>query len=363
MFGLEEALRSYGLSQMASEILTAVIILSVAAIAGLLAYYFFARYIANWAKATKTTVDDSITPALKVVVILAVLLAGSYYALGSLSLVMPYAEQLAAFYVVLGIILAAFTLTKIASILTDWYSHENTKRTGRINNHVLFLLKKVFQLIVYVIAFLAILTVFGVNLSAVVVGLGVGGIAIALAVQNTLGDVFSAFSIYFDRPFEIGDFIVVGEYSGTVTNIGVRSTRIKLLQGEELVMSNRQLTTSCVRNFKKLEKRRVTFTIGVTYDTPAEKLKRIPQIIAKIFDRIELAQLDRVHFTEFGDFSLKFEVVYYVNTADYNKYMDTQQAINYSIMEEFEKDDIQMAFPTQTILVKRDLAEALQKNS
>ena len=341
---------------MASEVIAGVLIFSFAAAIGLLVYYFFARYISKWAKRTKTTVDDGILRTLKVVVVLSVVLVGSYYALGTLSFVELYSEQLSALFMILGILLSAFTLTRIANALTDWYAGKNTKRKVGINNHILFLLKKVFQLVIYVIAFLAVLTVFRVDLSGVVVGLGVGGIAIALAVQNTLGDVFSAFSIYFDRPFEIGDFIVVGDYSGTVTNIGVRSTRIKLLQGEELVMSNKELATSCVRNFKKLEKRRVAFTIGVTYDTPLEKLKKIPQIIADIFNGVELAQLDRVHFTEFGDYSLRFEIVYYVKVADYNKYMDAQQNINYSIRDEFEKEKIQMAFPTQTLFINKEQA-------
>ncbi len=190
-------------------------------------------------------------------------------------------------------------------------------------------------------------------MSGVVVGLGVGGIAIALAVQNTLSDVFSAFSIYFDRPFEIGDFVVIGDQSGTVTNIGMKSTRIRLLQGEELVISNKELTSTQVRNFKKLEKRRINFKLGVTYDTPLEKLKKIPDIVRQIIEAQEFADLDRVHFYEFGDFSLKFEIIYYVLVADYNKYMDIQQAINFAIKGAFEKEGIEMAFPTQTIFLNK----------
>ena len=193
------------------------------------------------------------------------------------------------------------------------------------------------------------LWVLGVDLSGVVVGLGVGGIAIALALQNTLSDVFSAFSIYFDKPFEIGDFVIVGDHSGTVTNIGVKSTRIKLLQGEELVVSNKELTSTKVRNFRKLERRRITFTIGVTYNTPLSKLKKIPQIISKIIQDTELAELDRVHFTEFGDYSLKFLVIYYVKVSDYGKYMETQEAINFAIKEAFEEEAIEMAFQTHNI--------------
>ncbi len=193
----------------------------------------------------------------------------------------------------------------------------------------------------------------GIDLSSVVVGLGVGGIAIAFALQNTLSDFFSAFSIYFDRPFEIGDFIIIGDHSGTVTNIGVKSTRIRLLQGEELIVSNQELTSSRVRNFKKLERRRVTFTLGVTYDTPSDKLKRIPNIISNIIKVIDLAELDQVRFTEFSDFSLKFLVIYYVRVADYNKYLEIQEVINFAIKDAFEEEAIEMAFPTQTLYINK----------
>ena len=186
--------------------------------------------------------------------------------------------------------------------------------------------------------------------------MGIGGIAIAFALQNILADAFSALSIYFDKPFEIGDFVVVGEFSGTVKKIGIKSTRIQLLQGEELVMSNAILTSSSVRNFKKMRKRRIVFGFGVTYDTPSKKLKKIPDIIRDIIDPEKLQyldKLDRVHFSEFGDFSLIFDVVFYMKTQDYMKYKDTQQAINYAIRDAFEKEGIEMAFPTQTIYLQK----------
>jgi small-conductance mechanosensitive channel len=145
----------------------------------------------------------------------------------------------------------------------------------------------------------------------------------------------------------------VGAHSGTVTNIGVKSTRIKLLQGEELIISNKELTSTSVRNFRKLEKRRVTFTIGITYSTPTAKLKKIREIIAGIVKNVELAELDRVSFTEFGDYSLKFLVIYYVKVADYGKYLDTQETINFAIKEAFEKEGIEIAFPTQTVYINK----------
>jgi small-conductance mechanosensitive channel len=212
----------------------------------------------------------------------------------------------------------------------------------------------VLQLVVYVFALVIILGVLGQDLSGIVVGLGVGGIAIALAIQNILSDALTAFSIYFDRPFEIGDFVVVGDYGGTVTKIGIISTRIQLLQGEELVISNKNLIATSVRNFKKLKKRRIVLTLKVIAETPVEKLKKIPDIIANILKDVKLADLDRVHLKQLGDFSIDFEVVYYIKTGDYNKYMDIQQQINYGIIEEFAKEQIELAYPTQKILYVKD---------
>jgi small-conductance mechanosensitive channel len=133
----------------------------------------------------------------------------------------------------------------------------------------------------------------------------------------------------------------------------MKSTRIKLLQGEELILSNKEITSEKVRNFRKLEKRRVTFTLGVTYETKTEKLKQIPFLIKDIFKGLDRAQLERVHFTEYGDFSLKFLVVYYVNSSDYKEYLDTQQYINLGIKEAFEREGIEFAYPTSTIFVKK----------
>jgi len=149
----------------------------------------------------------------------------------------------------------------------------------------------------------------------------------------------------------------VGDYSGTVKKIGIKSTRVQLLQGEELVLSNSVLTTSSVRNFKKMRKRRISFSFGVIYATPTNKLKKIPDIIRDIIDSDKLEyvdKLDRVHFTEFGDFSLNFDIIYFLKTKDYVKYKDTQQEINFAIKAAFEKEGIEMAFPTQTIFLNKE---------
>jgi small-conductance mechanosensitive channel len=352
---LAELLREYlNLNELASEIVTFLIVFTVTVIIGWIVYSIFERYITRWAKKTKTKLDDEILNNIKAPVYSLVILIGAYYGLGVLTPLKTYSELLTAIFTVAEILLVTFVITRVINVLIGWYAEKSAKRGKRVSEHLLFIFKKLIQAAVYTFAFLAILAAFKIDLSGVVVGLGVGGIAIALALQTVLGDVFSAFSIYFDRPFEVGDFIVVGDYSGTVKKIGIRSTRIRLLQGEELVMPNRELTTASVRNFKKMKKRRIVFTFGVNCDTPLKKLKRIPDIITEIIEKKEIVDFDRVHFTEFGDFSLNFQAVYYMKTDDYVKYMDTQQEINFEIIEAFEKEGIEMPYPTQTIFLNKN---------
>jgi len=230
---------------------------------------------------------------------------------------------------------------------------QRQKQEERIDTSVIDILTKILKGALWGIALVIVLSNFGYDVSALIAGLGIGGIAIAFALQNILADIFASFSIYFDRPFQTGDFIALGDDKGTVKKIGIKSTRIQTLQGEELVVSNKELTETRVRNYKRMEKRRVVFDFGVTYETPTEKLKRIPDIIKEIIDKAELAEIDRVHFKEFGDFSLNFEVVYYLNSRDYQDYMNTQQEINFAIKERFEQEGIEMAYPTQTIFINK----------
>lgn len=218
---------------------------------------------------------------------------------------------------------------------------------------VIDLLSRIAKGVLWIIAVILILSNIGYDVSTLIAGLGIGGLAIAIALQSILGDIFASFSIYFDKPFRVGDFIIFGNDMGVVKKIGIKSTRIQALQGQEIVVSNKQLTETVVNNYKIMEQRRVVFSFGVKYDTSVEKLKKVDAIVADIISKVELARLDRVHFFKFGDFSLIFEVVYYVATGDYNKYMDVQQEINLAIKERFENEGIEMAYPTQTIIINK----------
>lgn len=201
----------------------------------------------------------------------------------------------------------------------------------------------------YIIGILFILDNLGFQISTVIAGLGIGGIAIALAAQAILGDLFSYFVIYFDKPFELGDFIRVDDKAGTIERIGIKSTKIRSLSGELLILSNSNLTNSRVHNFKQMFRRRVVFTFGVVYQTKPEQLEEIPKIVKGIIDEYPNATFDRSHFFRYGDFSLDFETVFFVETNEYVKYMDIQQDINLKIYKEFEQRGIQFAYPTRTV--------------
>lgn len=192
----------------------------------------------------------------------------------------------------------------------------------------------------------------GVNITTLLAGVSIGGVAIALALQNILGDLFASLSIIFDKPFVIGDFISIGEFMGTVEHVGLKTTRIRSLTGEQLVFANSDLLNSRIRNFKHRAERRILFTLGVTYDTPPDKLEAIPAIITEIVDRHENTRMDRCHFLNFGPSSLDVETVYYMLVPDYAVYADTQQKINFELYRRFQEEGIEFAFPTQTVHVQ-----------
>ena len=191
----------------------------------------------------------------------------------------------------------------------------------------------------------------GIDITALIAGLGIGGIAIALAAQNILGDLFSSLSIILDNPFETGDFVIFGDETGTIERIGIKTTRVRSLTGEEIVVSNSDLLSTRIRNFRRMNERRGQFVLGVEYGTPIDKLERIPSIIRAIIDEHPKTRFDRVHFKEYGNFSLNFEAVYYVNSREYQVFMDAVQDINFSIYRAFTDAGIQFAFPTQTLHV------------
>lgn len=208
------------------------------------------------------------------------------------------------------------------------------------------------MLVIWSIAVMLVLQNLGYEITGLVTGLGIGGVAVALAVQRILGDLFASLSIVLDKPFVQGDFIIFDTFLGNVEQIGIKTTRIRSLTGEQIVCSNSDLLNARIRNFKRMHERRVVFALGVTYQTPAEKLETIPETIKEIIEPISSTRFDRAHFKEFGNFSLNFEIVYYVLTSDYAIYMDIQEEINLKIYRKFAEEGIEFAYPTQTVFVE-----------
>ncbi|HYE97733.1 MAG TPA: mechanosensitive ion channel family protein [Planctomycetota bacterium] len=209
------------------------------------------------------------------------------------------------------------------------------------------------RLAVWTVVLLLALDNVGIDITALIAGLGVGGIAVALAVQNILGDLFASVAIAFDKPFEIGDFIIVGDMMGAVEYIGLKTTRVRSLWGEQIVLPNADLLGSRIRNFKRMQERRVVFSLGITYETPVEKIAAVPAMIREIVQAQPDLRFDRAHFQKYGDSALLFEVVYNVLSPDYNLYMDRQQAINLEILRRFAREGIAFAYPTQTLFLQR----------
>jgi small-conductance mechanosensitive channel len=205
------------------------------------------------------------------------------------------------------------------------------------------------KIAIWGIALILFLDNIGVKITSLVTGIGIGGIALAFAAQSALTDIFCFFTIFFDKPFEIGDFIIAGEHMGTVEHIGVKTTRLRAIGGEQLIASNADLTGSRIRNYKTMQQRRVSFTLGVMYDTPSDTLKQIPALIQSIVEETEDATFSRAHFASFGAYSLNFEVVYFVQSADYERYMEINQRINLAIKDGFEHLGVSFAFPTTTV--------------
>ncbi|MDK2972223.1 MAG: hypothetical protein PWP23_1978 [Candidatus Sumerlaeota bacterium] len=204
---------------------------------------------------------------------------------------------------------------------------------------------------------LVILANLGVEIAPVIAGLGIGGIAIAFALQKILGDIFCSIAIVLDRPFEVGDFIIIGEELGSIERIGIKTTRIRSLGGEQIIVSNADLLDSRIRNYRRMQERRVVFPFGVLYQTPLEKLQKIPTIVKEIIEGIEKTRFDRAHFKRFADSALEFEVVYYVLDKDYNVYMDIQQEINLELFRRLKEEGVDFAYPTRTLFVHHETDE------
>ena len=297
---------------------------------------------------TKTSLDDAIIDYILTINFPFYFIIALYFSLMTLNLVAGIDKVLN----ILLVVIVFYEVVKVLEKLVNYFFLEYTKEDQK-NKSVMNFSKIFLKIIIWSVGLLMILSNLGVDISALIASLGIGGIAVALAMQNILKDLFSSVSIYIDKPFEVGDYITLGTDSGVVEKIGMKTTRLKTLRGEELVVSNDELTKTRINNFKKLAKRREVLNFGVIYDTPAEKLEKIPAIVEEIIKKQKDVDFDRSHFSALNDSSLDFETVYYINSDDYALYMDLKQNINLELIKRFKKEGIEFAYPSQTIYVNK----------
>ena len=302
---------------------------------------------------TPTELDGLLINALKSVKWPFYVLLALFIALSTLAL----PEQLS-FVVTAGLyVVILYYVLKMVSVVIDVIALKYVKKREQADEgtSVILVLSRIAKASAFLLALLLLLQNIGVEITPLLAGVGIGGLAIAFALQNIFEDLFASFSIYFDKPFKKGDFLVIGDDMGVVEYIGMKSTRLRTLQGQELIVSNRDLTNTRINNYKRMERRRIVFGFGLEYGTPVAGLKRANELVKQVFSEVEDADLDRSHFKEFADSSLDFEVVYYLNTSDYTAYMDTQQQINLRIKELFDQEGLSMAFPTQTVHINKNV--------
>ncbi len=309
------------------------------------------KRLEKWAEKTSITLDDFLIVIVEKTLLPLLYFGVFYFGLRSLTLHPNFDRTIEVLGVLLLTVLGVRFLVGIVEYtIKDYWlkKHPHAARVETIKG-----ILPAIKVVIWGLALVFLLDNLGLRISTVIAGLGIGGVAIALASQAILKDLFSYFSILMDRPFEVGDFLILGDYLGTVEHIGIKTTRLRSLSGEQIVISNTDLTDSRVRNYKRMGKRRVLFRLGVTYQTSLEHLKEIPTVIKSVIEGIEETAYDRAHFASYGDFSLIFETVYYVLDRDYNKYMNIQQEINFAINEEFAKRGIEFAYPTQTLFLSQ----------
>jgi len=323
-----------------------------------LAMYWLRRLVLHRMQAasrrSETSVNELVAKMLRNTYILIMLAMSAY--LGALALELTDKQRL----IVSRVAIAALILQLAIwgdTLLRAWRDHYISSDGRRASRTIICFLSR---LALWVVAFLMVLDNFGFNITALVASLGVGGIAVALAVQNILGDLFASLSIMLDKPFEIGDFIIVGDVLGSVEHIGLKTTRLRGLGGEQVIFSNGDLLKSRIHNHKRMETRRVAFVLRVAYGSSEQQLARIPQLIRDVIDSEPKAAFERAHFFNYGEWSLNFEVVYHFQSPDYIAHMDTQQAILLEIYRRFEREGIRFAHPLSIVRLADQDGGALQ---
>lgn len=345
----------FGLTDIKPYVLALILFLLLASAFKLLQLIILAR-LYTLSQKTHTDIDDALIGAIRSIRAWVYTLVALYIALQAFALPHWADMTLTAVFLFAVVWQAIEIAVKFIEYAVARFVEKDEDGDGEVDPNAATagdMIKLLSRIVFWALGALFVLSNLGIEVTSLLAGLGIGGIAVAFALQGILSDLFASFSIYFDKPFRVGDFIVLGTDSGTVERIGIKSTRIRTLQGEELVVSNAELTTARVNNYKKMSERRIVMQFGITYETPHERVKEVLGIVTRIFDSTNGTRLDRVHFTTFGDSALIYEVVYFVESSDYTEYLDIQQRVNFELMDRFAEVGIEFAYPTQTVHVKQ----------
>ena len=345
-----EGLQVFGLS------LTNIALALAAALLSYLAMSIFLRgALARLEKVSVRTanrVDDVLVQVLRGTRRWLLAVAALLIGLGLLDVSAPWGERVGQLWFVALALQLALWLNRGVQIGMRRYEERHHGLTGSTQISASgTLLSWFLRAMLWTVFLLAVLSNLGVNITAFVASLGIGGVAIALAVQSILGDLFASLSIAVDKPFEVGDFIGVGEVSGTVQYVGLKTTRIQSISGEQVIMSNTDLLKQVLKNYKRMDERRIVFTFGLTYDITADQAEQVPALVRRLVEQDEKLRFGRAHLKAFGDSSLDYEVVYFVKDPSYDLYMDAQQRLNIGLMRELKSLGADFAFPTRTVIV------------
>ena len=347
---MNKGMESLFLENAPVELLSAAVIAAGLVTLVLLVKWLVINRLMAMAQRTRNTFDDSLASAARSTSLWLLAFPAVYIAASSLRLPDKVGDALRmlatlALLVQLGL--------WVLSLVNAWI--ERSEVSARASNAAMATGMAVMRfgakVVVWSLVLLLVLDNLGIEVTALIAGLGIGGIAVALAVQTTLGDVLASLTILMDKPFAVGDFIVVENFMGTVENVGIKTTRVRSLEGEQIIFPNNDLLQTRIRNYQRQRERRVHFIINVLFQTPPEQLEQLPDILREIVTRQPHTRFERAHFKSIGESAFTFEVVYWMLKADYNLYMDTQQAINLAILRDFEAADVNLAYPTQKVIV------------
>lgn len=311
------------------------------------------KKIKDLASKTETKIDDVIVDNIIKIKKIEIIIISFYFSIR----ILPHLDQrILTVSTLLFLAVVIYRVIKIIDSLTSVAFESLTETPEESQQRSLNIIRNIIKIFLWLVGLLFLLHNAGFNIGSILTGIGIGGVAVALASQTILKDIFNFFVILLDKPFKIGDFILIQSFniSGVVEEIGLKTTKIKTLSGETAVITNSKITEEVIQNFSKMKERRVVVKISIVYNTPLEKIKEVNKIVEQAVKRQKTVRFDRANFVKFSDYSLDFEFVYYVLSSDYNQYLDINEKILLDIAESFKKHSIEFAYPTQSIYLYKE---------